>query len=417
MMRHATMGTALVAVVSLSATWLGAGAPDKPSQSPAERTKADVPHNRQGEPEVGPIVRASSLLDLKVVDKADDTIGTVTDVALDLEESYLALVVIDPNASLGLGQGRLALPVTTIELAPRPKHLTALVKASSLRAAPLLKRDVPISEVSRLWAAGVYSFFDRTPYWRGRQLTSTWAFSNEYGRLFDPGAIETIAGRVKDVRDMPPMVGMSPGTQVTLETAIGAELVQLGPAWYVSRQDVVFSPGQPLTVVGSHADVEGHRVFIAKELKFGDRTLQLRHDDGAGMWKEWTEGDDNYAFTSLSGLMEMPIVNVQGTSLGHIEDFAIAADSGLIAYAGVAVDGQPEAKLYPIPLSALVVKRGAAAWTLELPKDILEGTPTFDAQSWPETISRNWVEYVHVRYGRSSFSGVRKEGHQQGNEP
>jgi hypothetical protein len=28
---------------------------------------------------------------------------------------------------------------------------------------------------------------------------------------------------------------------------------------------------------------------------------------------------------------------------------------------------------------------------------------------WPEEISRAWVEYVHVRYGRSPLGGVQRE--------
>jgi hypothetical protein len=176
---------------------------------------------------------------------------------------------------------------------------------------------------------------------------------------------------------------------------------------------VLFSVGEPVTVVGSRANIDGHRVVIAKQLTLRNRTVQLRHDDGTGLWKEWTNGDDNYAFSSLTDLARMPVVNGKGTSLGHVEDFAIAARWGLIAYAAVMVSGEPEARLYPIPLSAFVVKPGAQAWTLELPKDILEGTPTCDAQSWPETVSRSWVEYVHVRYGRSTFGGVRNELHAQ----
>jgi hypothetical protein len=33
--------------------------------------------------------------------------------------------------------------------------------------------------------------------------------------------------------------------------------------------------------------------------------------------------------------------------------------------------------------------------------EVLENTRPFPARQWPEKIDRGWVEYVHVRYGRS----------------
>ena len=89
---------------------------------------------------------------------------------------------------------------------------------------------------------------------------------------------------------------------------------------------------------------------------------------------------------------------------GRINDFAITS-RGDIAYAGLA-KGDNTQRLHPVPVSAFIVPAGNAEWKLNLPQDIVDNTPTFAVASWPKTLDRGWLEYVHVHYGRSVFDGV-----------
>ncbi|MGD9646429.1 MAG: PRC-barrel domain-containing protein [Pirellulales bacterium] len=113
----------------------------------------------------------------------------------------------------------------------------------------------------------------------------------------------------------------------------------------------------------------------------------------------------------FSGIAEQQVHNTQEVEIGSVVDLAITLPDGAIAYAAVSCDcfADSEQKLFPIPLSAFVVKPGAKAWILELPLDIVERTPTFAKDAWPTEIDRGWVEYVHVRYGRSPLGGVREQ--------
>ncbi|MBX9791047.1 MAG: PRC-barrel domain-containing protein [Pirellulales bacterium] len=111
----------------------------------------------------------------------------------------------------------------------------------------------------------------------------------------------------------------------------------------------------------------------------------------------------------FSGIAQQKVENTAGAEIGNVVDFAVTLPDAALAYAAVSCNcfADSEQKLFPIPLSALVVEPGAKAWILELPLDIVERTPTFAKDAWPTTIDRGWVEYVHVRYGRSPLEGVR----------
>jgi len=117
----------------------------------------------------------------------------------------------------------------------------------------------------------------------------------------------------------------------------------------------------------------------------------------------------------FSGLAEQKVANTEGAEVGSVVDMAVTIPTAAIAYAAVSCNcfAESEQKLFPIPLSAFVVEPGAAGWVLELPLDIVEKTPTFAKDAWPTTIDRGWVEYVHVRYGRSPLEGVRQKLHSE----
>ena len=112
---------------------------------------------------------------------------------------------------------------------------------------------------------------------------------------------------------------------------------------------------------------------------------------------------------TASSLRKVVVTDQEGKELGRIVDFAVTA-RGDIAYAGLAMNGDDQ-KLHPVPLSAFVAPVGNAQWQLKIPRDIVGKTPTFAVSNWPKTLDRGWLEYVHVRYGRSVFDGVNRSPH------
>lgn len=122
------------------------------------------------------------------------------------------------------------------------------------------------------------------------------------------------------------------------------------------------------------------------------------------------EPDDKSQVVLLSTMDNVPVHNTRGDNLGQIVDFGLARQKGLIAYAVLALKFHKESAdvVHPIPLTGFVVPSDGK-WILEVPEDVLANTPSFKRSAWPDTVSRAWTEYVHVRYGRSPFGGVRRE--------
>lgn len=154
----------------------------------------------------------------------------------------------------------------------------------------------------------------------------------------------------------------------------------------------------------------------------GESGQPLTRAGGAKVFKHfeqpvpWKQEQAERPLALVSQIRELPIASAAGKRLGRIDDFALLLDKGLIGYAAVSVD-EDAAQLFPVPLSAFVVTPEVEHWVLELPKDILAQTPRFNANAWPDKIDRAWVEYVHVRYGRSPFAGVREVLHAENRNP
>ena len=133
----------------------------------------------------------------------------------------------------------------------------------------------------------------------------------------------------------------------------------------------------------------------------------LSHFNLAPYWKtEKDQVNDRDLLVRASSLRNVAVVDDDGKPLGRINDFAITS-RGDIAYAGLA-QGDKADRLHPVPASAFIVPAGNSEWKLNLPQDIVNKTPTFTVASWPKTLDRGWLEYVHVRYGRSVFDGVNR---------
>jgi hypothetical protein len=146
---------------------------------------------------------------------------------------------------------------------------------------------------------------------------------------------------------------------------------------------------------------------VATDLTRSWAEIALSHFNLAPYWKtEKDQVSDRDLLIRASTLRNMAVVDDDGKPLGRIYDFAITS-RGDIAYAGLAKGDNAE-RLHPVPASAFIVPGGNAEWRLDLPPDIVNNTPTFAAVDWPKTLDRGWLEYVHVRYGRSVFDGVNR---------
>jgi hypothetical protein len=114
-----------------------------------------------------------------------------------------------------------------------------------------------------------------------------WRAATAYGRLYDPGTVETTQGKVVSVQRLFPRPGMSAGMHLLVDTGKERLSVHLGPEWYIERQDVPLEPGDAIEVKGSRISFEGKPALVAAEVRKGAEVLRLRDDAGFPVWSGW----------------------------------------------------------------------------------------------------------------------------------
>lgn len=117
-----------------------------------------------------------------------------------------------------------------------------------------------------------------------------WGKETAYGKLFNPGALETLRGKVISVDRFTPFRQMGYGFLVLLQTPSGPIDVHVGPGWYVTQQGFELSPGDEIVVRGSRITFEDKPAIMAIRIQKGQRVLELRGEDGTPVWMEEEEG-------------------------------------------------------------------------------------------------------------------------------
>ena len=81
------------------------------------------------------------------------------------------------------------------------------------------------------------------------------------------------------------MPGMAPGMQMLVQTDDGKNTrVQVGPTWYLERQDLDVKENTRVQITGAQAEIDGQPVLLAREVQFDGQLLTLRDMQGMPMW-------------------------------------------------------------------------------------------------------------------------------------
>lgn len=151
---------------------------------------------------------------------------------------------------------------------------------------------------SRSYAQQVYSRFDEQPYWivlgytapsQEQQAASdkAWAADSDYNKKFDAQNTKTIEGTVENVGTFEPETGVSEGLRLRVRTDDGKIVtVYAGPQWYAQQKGFSLSSGDKIKVTGSEATIQDRSVILSSKIESGDKTLELRGDDGKPKWKK-----------------------------------------------------------------------------------------------------------------------------------
>jgi len=60
--------------------------------------------------------------------------------------------------------------------------------------------------------------------------------------------------------------------------------VQVGPTWYLERQDLDVKENTRVQITGARAEIDGQPVLMAREVQFDGQVITLRDAQGIPMW-------------------------------------------------------------------------------------------------------------------------------------
>ena len=119
---------------------------------------------------------------------------------------------------------------------------------------------------------------------------------------------------------------------------------------------------------------------------------------------------DNPDFLSAKTIEGDKVVNSAGDDLGKIEDLMIDLHNGRVGYAVLSFGGLAGMgdKLFAIPWQALSLRLHEHAFTLDIPRDVLEKAEGLDKDNWPvtrEELSRTYTYYGYQPYWQTGVTG------------
>ncbi len=100
---------------------------------------------------------------------------------------------------------------------------------------------------------------------------------------YDPASEMTLKGVVEEVKQIPSPMGWE-GTHLIVKADKETMEVHIGPSFYLKEQNFSFAKGDSVEVIGSKVKYEGADVVLAREVRKGDKTLNLRNGQGIPLW-------------------------------------------------------------------------------------------------------------------------------------
>ena len=263
----------MLAVLSLMlASGVLAQQPAPPEQSTSVSQSSQSPPTVSGhKPDAltavrGVLLSTETLLGSDVKNPQGQDVGDLKQLMLDPHTGRVMYAVVAIGGFLGMGAKTVIVPWHALEVGRDGKSLVLNVSPQMLPQAPAYEKGkeyVPTGEP------------------RG----GGWGVDTPYGRLYDPAKEQTISGQIVSIETRAPMPGMAPGMQMLVQTDDGKSTrVQVGPAWYLERQDLDIKENTRVQVTGARAEIEGQPVLMARDVQFDGQVITLRDAQGMPMW-------------------------------------------------------------------------------------------------------------------------------------
>jgi sporulation protein YlmC with PRC-barrel domain len=117
------------------------------------------------------VLSAGTLKGDSVKNRANESLGDVQDIMIDLPSGRVAYAVVSFGGFLGMGNKLFAVPWSAFTVDEDQKCLILNADKSKLENAPGFDKDNWPDMADRTWGEKVYSYYGETPYWTERKGT------------------------------------------------------------------------------------------------------------------------------------------------------------------------------------------------------------------------------------------------------
>lgn len=248
------------------------------------------------------LVKGSELIGMDVRNNADENLGDIDDLVVNVRHADIAYAVLSSGGVLGVGDKLFAVPFQSFNLDRSNKKLVLNIDKDRLKAAPGFDKKNWPDMADANYSKQVLTYYHAKPsrvYGYVAPMDDTgsvnadkgrgWDLNTDYGRMILGKSTDTVSGKVDSVDSFNPAKDASEGVQLLVKTDKGNDplYVHLGPAWYINHQQNEFNAGDDVTVKGVRINLNGKPAIVAYEVRRGDRVMTLRHQDGTPMWDAW----------------------------------------------------------------------------------------------------------------------------------
>ncbi len=395
---------------------------------------------------------ASTIKGDKIVNRAGDDIGKIEELMIDLQNGRIAYAVLSFGGFMGMGDKLFAIPWNSLTLRVHDHAFFLDIPKETLEKAEGFDKDN--WPLTREKLSSAYTYYGYQPYWQTEMAAQTGILTGTPGETEseriarmrsttgmdnpdflpagkikgdkvvnrageDLGKIEELMIDLQDGKVAYAVVShggfLGIGNKLfsipwkaltlsahehaffldipkeTLEKAEGFDKDK----WPLTREELssayTYYGYQPYWLTGAAAQA-GILTGMPGETE-SERMARMGSMEGVG----------SQDFLSASTIKNDKVVNTSGDDLGKVEELMIDLQDGRIAYAVLTFGGflGMGDKLFAIPWQALSLRPHEHAFTLDIPKDVLEKAEGFDKDKWPLTrgeLSRTYTYYGYQPY-------------------
>jgi sporulation protein YlmC with PRC-barrel domain len=254
--------------------------------------------------------KLSELTGMTIRNLEGEDLGELEDIVIDVHEGKVAYAVVSMRSGfLGLDKDLAVVPWSAFEILPRLEAARLNADKATLEAIAFDEDEFPNLEDMQ-YSRDIHQRFNATPYWEalgfipgeGRERheavpgearerrgvapgVSPWQEGSEYNSLYNPNALKTLHGTIESVGTFRLEGTDIEGLRLRIRTDDDKTVtVHAGPRLYLERQNIGFHYGDEVTVIGSEAKWGWRDVFLASQIKVGDKTIDLRTREGTPRW-------------------------------------------------------------------------------------------------------------------------------------